>query len=69
MCKFLTPLFYIITTIIIDVCLQCLHGLLSQSKVGISTLIAEISSSSPVKLKALERTHFQSNLAVDYAKT
>ena len=62
MCILLTPVLYCITTVLIDVYLQCFTESVSLRDIGKPTSRAEISSPSFLYLKAVKGTHLGSAL-------
>ena len=62
MCILLTPLLYFITTVIIEVYLQCLTESVSLRDVGKPTSRAEISTPSSLCFKAVKGAHLGSAL-------
>ena len=55
MCVYLTQVLFLITTVIIEIYLQCFTESVSLRDIGKPTLRAEISSPSSLYLKALKR--------------
>ena len=62
MCILLTPVLYFITTVKIEVYLQCFTESVSLRDIGKPTSRAEISSPSPLYFKAVKGTHLESAL-------
>ena len=61
-CILLTPVMYFITTVIVEVYLQCFNESVSLRDIGKPTLLAEISSPSSLYFKAVKGTHLGSVL-------
>ena len=57
MCIHLTPVLYCITTVLIEVYLQCFTESVSLRDIGKPTWCAEISSSSSIYLRAVKGAH------------
>ena len=62
MCILLTPVLYFITTVIIEVYLQCFTESVSLRDIGRPTSRAEISRPSPLYRKAVKGAHLGSGL-------
>ena len=68
MCILLTPVLYFITTVIIEVYLQCFIESISLRDIGKPTWRAEISSPSSLYLNAVKGTHLGSALITALVK-